>query len=54
MTISNYFDLKGKVAMVTGVSRGLGQKFARTLAEAGADLVVTSRTASRSTALLLS
>jgi len=37
------FDLTGKVAVVTGTSRGLGQIFARALAKAGADLVLTSR-----------
>jgi NAD(P)-dependent dehydrogenase (short-subunit alcohol dehydrogenase family) len=37
------FSLVGKVAIVTGVSRGLGQTFARALARAGADLVITSR-----------
>ena len=37
------FDLTGKVAIVTGTSRGLGQYFARALARAGADLVITSR-----------
>jgi len=37
------FDLSGKVAVVTGASRGLGQTFARALARAGADLVITSR-----------
>ncbi len=37
------FDLSGKVAMVTGASRGLGQYLARALARAGADLVITSR-----------
>src|SRR5689334_11275839 len=39
----NSFDLTGKVAVVTGASRGLGQTFARALARAGADLVITSR-----------
>ena len=39
----DYFDLAGKVAIVTGTSRGLGQYFARALAKAGADLVITSR-----------
>jgi len=37
------FDLTGKVAIVTGTSRGLGQYFGRALAKAGADLVITSR-----------
>ncbi|HLB74178.1 MAG TPA: glucose 1-dehydrogenase [Sedimentisphaerales bacterium] len=41
--MSNLFDLSGKVAVVTGTSRGLGQYFARALAGAGADLVITSR-----------
>jgi NAD(P)-dependent dehydrogenase (short-subunit alcohol dehydrogenase family) len=41
----NIFDLTGQVAMVTGTSRGLGQHFARALARAGADLVLTSRDA---------
>ena|ERR1035437_2443973 len=39
----NVFDLTGKVAIVTGASRGLGQYFARALAQAGADLVITAR-----------
>ena len=38
-----YFDLTGKIALVTGASRGLGQYFGRALARAGADLVITSR-----------
>jgi NAD(P)-dependent dehydrogenase (short-subunit alcohol dehydrogenase family) len=37
------FDLSGRVALVTGTSRGLGQYMARALAKAGADLVLTSR-----------
>jgi NAD(P)-dependent dehydrogenase (short-subunit alcohol dehydrogenase family) len=40
---ANPFDLSGKVALVTGASRGLGQYFGRALARAGADLVITSR-----------
>jgi NAD(P)-dependent dehydrogenase (short-subunit alcohol dehydrogenase family) len=40
---SPLFDLTGRVAIVTGTSRGLGQYFARALARAGADLVLTSR-----------
>ena len=41
------FDLSGRVAMVTGASRGLGQYMARALAKAGADLVLTSREPAR-------
>jgi NAD(P)-dependent dehydrogenase (short-subunit alcohol dehydrogenase family) len=41
--MSELFDLSGQVAVVTGTSRGLGQYFARSLARAGADLVLTSR-----------
>ena len=43
MPNENLFDLTGKVAIVTGTSRGLGQYLARALAQAGADLVLTSR-----------
>jgi gluconate 5-dehydrogenase len=42
---TNLFDLTGRVAMVTGTSRGLGQYLGRALARAGADLVITSRDA---------
>ncbi|HUQ93444.1 MAG TPA: SDR family oxidoreductase [Bryobacteraceae bacterium] len=41
---SPFFDLTGRVALVTGASRGLGQYFGRALARAGADLIITSRT----------
>jgi NAD(P)-dependent dehydrogenase (short-subunit alcohol dehydrogenase family) len=43
----NLFDLTGKVAIITGASRGLGQYFGRALARAGADLVITSRDATK-------
>ncbi|HXN47858.1 MAG TPA: glucose 1-dehydrogenase [Bryobacteraceae bacterium] len=42
--MGEFFDLSGRVALITGASRGLGQYFGRALARAGADLVITSRT----------
>ena len=42
--MANPFDLAGRVALVTGASRGLGEHFARVLASAGADIAITSRT----------
>jgi NAD(P)-dependent dehydrogenase (short-subunit alcohol dehydrogenase family) len=38
------FNLDGKVALVTGGSKGLGKAMARAFAEAGADVVISSRT----------
>ncbi|WP_042351362.1 SDR family NAD(P)-dependent oxidoreductase [Bacillus massiliigorillae] len=39
----NRFDLSGRVAIVTGGSKGLGSGMAYALAEQGADVVITSR-----------
>ena len=36
-------DLTGKVALITGGSRGLGKAMAVGLTEAGADVIVASR-----------
>jgi dehydrogenase/reductase SDR family protein 4 len=40
---TSYLSLAGKVAVVTGGSRGIGKAIALTLADAGADVVVCSR-----------
>jgi len=39
----NYFELKGKVALVTGASSGLGVQFAKALASQGADIIIAAR-----------
>jgi NAD(P)-dependent dehydrogenase (short-subunit alcohol dehydrogenase family) len=41
------FDLDGRVAIVTGASSGLGERFARVLAGAGAQVVAAARRADR-------
>ncbi len=38
------FSLKGKIAVVTGASRGIGESIARTLAEYGAEVIITNKT----------
>ena len=44
-TIQQLFDLKGKTALVTGGSRGLGLQLAHALGEAGARIMLSSRKA---------
>jgi NAD(P)-dependent dehydrogenase (short-subunit alcohol dehydrogenase family) len=40
---TNLFDLTGKIALVTGASRGIGESAAKLLAEQGAHVIVSSR-----------
>ncbi len=42
-SLSDLFSLKGKIALITGGGRGIGAFISEGLAEAGADLIITSR-----------
>jgi len=51
--VSNLFDLRGRVAIVTGGNGGIGLGMARGLAGAGASVVVAARNAEKSSAAVL-
>ena len=40
---TNLFNLDGKIALVTGASRGIGESIAKLLGEQGAHVIVSSR-----------
>jgi 3-oxoacyl-[acyl-carrier protein] reductase len=54
MTAAELFDLRGKVALVTGASSGLGLRFAQCLAENNAAVALVARRADRLRALAAS
>ena len=43
MVDTSLFDLSGKVALITGASKGMGKSMAEGLAEHGAKVVISSR-----------
>ncbi len=44
MATSNLFDVSGRVALITGASRGIGRAIAQGLTEVGASIALSSRT----------
>ena len=42
-SLSNLFDLTGRVAIVTGGASGLGKYYSQALLDAGADVFIVSR-----------
>ena len=47
MKAANKYDLSGQLALVTGAGRGIGEACARSLASAGAEVVLTARSANQ-------
>ncbi len=47
MTATIKYDLSGKLALITGAGRGIGKACARSLASAGAEVVLTARSANQ-------
>ncbi len=51
MAVLDRFRMDGRVALITGGNRGLGKAMAEALAEAGANVIVTSRSADEAVAV---
>ncbi len=51
MGVREAFDLSGKVAVVTGANTGLGEAFAKALADVGAQIAIAARSHERSAAV---
>ena len=47
MTATKKYDLSGQLALITGAGRGIGEACARSLASAGAEVVLTARSANQ-------
>ena len=47
MTAAKKYDLSGQLALVTGAGRGIGEACARSLASAGAEVVLTARSSNQ-------
>ena len=47
MIMKNYFDIKGKNAVVTGASSGIGAQWAKALASQGVNVAIVARRAER-------
>ena len=45
MSVKNLFSLEGKVALITGGSRGLGLQMAQAMGEMGAKIAISARKA---------
>ena len=52
MLTPSLFELKGKIALVTGCNKGIGKAMAIALAEAGADIIVVGNAIEKDPSLI--